>query len=154
MPTCKPGYIRRKAYSRRSRSRSRSNKRVKVRSTCIKDLGLPGHGPKLWDVKKGVLGKYGYRLKDLRHDRYKSLDKAVKSEGYATVVRQLNAVRNYTHRSQPINSGKYNRDLKYVQKTFGSRSRSRSRSRNKKRSRSRSRSRRSRRRTRTQRSKK
>ena len=128
--SCPKGQILRKAYTRRSRSGSR----VRVPATCIKDLGTIGHGEKLWTVKEGLLGKYGYHLHDLASKRHNALRKAVKNESYATVIRQLNAVRNYTHRSYPANSKKYGADIKWVQNnlkqySLSSRSRSRRRSR-------------------------
>ena len=119
--SCPRGMIRRKSYSRRSRS----GKRTRVKSACIRDLGKPGRGPKLWTVKKGVLGKYGYKLDKPAITRRNALKRAVKGESYATVIRQLNAVRNYTKLSQPQNSKKYTADMKYLQRTMRSRSRRR-----------------------------
>lgn len=121
--SCPRGMIRRKSYSRRSRS----GKRTRVKSACIRDLGKPGRGPKLWTVKKGVLGKYGYKLEKPAVTRRNALKRAVKGESYATVIRQLNAVRNYTKLSQPQNSKKYTADMKYLQRTMRSKSRRRSR---------------------------
>lgn len=139
--SCKSGQILRKSYSRRSRSGSG---RVRVKSTCIKDLGRPGHGPKLWSVTPGLLGKYGYHAHSSNKSRATSLKKAVRSAGYATTIRRLNAVKNYTSRSQPANSRIYAHDIKYVQDNLSNyskskRSRRSSSRRRRKRSRSRSR---------------
>ncbi len=128
---CPRGMIMRKGYTRKGRS---LGKRVRVAPVCIKDLGKPGKGPKLWTVRKGLLGRYGYKLDESALKRHKALTKAVRNESYATVIRQLNAVRNYTKLSQPANSRKYTADMRYVQNTLSRFSRSKSRKRSRRRS--------------------
>ena len=53
---CGKGYIRRRAYTRKSRS----GKRVRVTARCIKDRGLPGKGyqgkgPGIGKLREGEL---------------------------------------------------------------------------------------------------
>lgn len=133
---CPPGQIRRKGYSYKRRGKT-----VRVKSTCIKDVGLPGKGPKLWTVTPGLLRQYGYDLDVSAAKRHEALRKSVRHDGYATTIRRLNAIANYVHRSQPHNYTKYRGDMKWIQEHLRGYSlsarRRKSRSKSKKRRRSR-----------------
>lgn len=135
--SCPPGQIMRSGYTRRNR------KRTRVPPTCIKDLGAPGKGPKLWTVTPGLLGHYGYKLDESAQKRRAALKRSVMNDGYATTIRRLLAVSNWVHRSQPANYKKYRADMEWVESNLGGYSRTarRSKSRRRKRSKSRKRSR-------------
>lgn len=114
---CPKGQILRKGYcATRKRSGSRKKVTYCVKPTCIKDLGKPGKGPKLWSVTPGLLGKYGYTLKKLAEPRRKTLKRAVRAEGYNEIIKRLVAVSNYVKLSQPGNYRKYRGDIEWLKK--------------------------------------
>ena len=96
------------------------------KSTCVPDKGAPGKTPKSKQVlptpKKGLLAQYGYE--DVVHtkasSRHRSLKKAVGQESYATVVRQLNVVANYTKVSNPSFHALVKRDMRWLKKEYRS----------------------------------
>ena len=109
MPTCKRGHIRRngywkkgylrKAYTRKDKTKVKGAyvDRAWVPSTCIKDMGKPGKGPKILPPvgKELKLSRYGYSTKKTQMERRKSLVKASKSNNPLKVLRHLNLIRNY-----------------------------------------------------------
>lgn len=107
--TCKIGQIRRKAYTRKDG--------VRVKSTCIKDMGKPGKGKKLFSLKKGDLTKYGYHLKTKASTRHKALGKARKHIPYASLIRKLNALSILQKNTNPLYSSRAKSDMEYLQKT-------------------------------------
>jgi hypothetical protein len=118
---CPKGYILRKAYSRKSYT-NKSGVRVvgsKVPATCIKDRGLPGKGKKLFVLRKGTLGKHGYKTSFSANVRRAALRKAVKAESYAAVIRKLNAVSILQRRTNPKVYKIFRSDLSWVQKNLG-----------------------------------
>lgn len=132
---CPSGQIRRKGYSY-----VRDGKRVRVPSTCIKDRGKPGKGPKVIPpLKKGALEKFGYHTDESADKRHKALAKSVKKVGYAETIRRLNAVRVLNKNTNPSLSRLFTRDMHWVQDNMKSYSKSRSRSRRRSRSKSKSR---------------
>lgn len=155
--SCPPGQVRRKAYTRRSRSKS-GKKKVRVKSKCIKDRGLPGKGPKLFKVEHpGILTGFGYHTSELGSERRRAIEKAVKSKGYAEIFRALNNLRIWNKNVNPGIAEKATSDIEYLRshlcqyslsgcpatrrRSRRKRSRRRSRSPRRKRSRSRRRSR-------------
>lgn len=49
-----------------SYTRKKTNKKVSVNQTCVKDMGLPGKGEKLITMSEedvGLLTQYGYNFK-------------------------------------------------------------------------------------------
>lgn len=109
-PKCKKGEIRRKGYTRKDG--------VKVKSTCIKDRGLKGKGPKLFKLRKGTLSRHGYTLDKKAADRRKALDKAVKAEGHLAVIRKLNALSILQKNTNPVNSRKFKYDQQWVSRKY------------------------------------
>ena len=113
---CKRGYISRRSYRTKSK---RGRKSRKVKSSCVKSpKSRRGRGLKskrsIPFLKKGTLGKFGYKVSLSTEDRHAALRKAVASLGKATVDRKLNAIRVLTKNTQPANSKKYAADLKYT----------------------------------------
>jgi len=106
---CPRGTIRRKAY--------KTKRGVTVRSSCIKDRGLPGKGKRLFTLKKGELGKYGYSLKQAREKRRVALNKARKELSHATLVRKINALSILMKNTRPDYSRRARADVKWLGKT-------------------------------------
>jgi hypothetical protein len=105
---CPRGTIRRKAY--------KTKRGVTVRSSCIKDRGLPGKGKRLFTLKKGELGKYGYSLKQDREKRRVALNKARKELSHATLVRKINALAILMKNTRPDYSRRARADVKWLGK--------------------------------------
>ena len=106
---CPRGTIRRKGYT--------TKRGVTVRSSCIKDRGLPGKGKRLFTLKKGELGKYGYSLKQTREKRRIALEKARKEIPHATLVRKVNALAILMKNTHPKYSKRARADVKWLGKT-------------------------------------
>ena len=113
---CSRGEIRRKGYNFK-----RSNgTRVRVSSSCIKDRGAPGKGPRLIVIPKesrGLLEKYGYNLSESFEERIKALKKAMREEKPLTVLRRVNAIRTL-QKSNRTNYRKLDRDMKWIQEHY------------------------------------
>jgi hypothetical protein len=76
-------------------------------------------------LKKGELTKHGYNIKKSDVSRHRALNKAIKTSGgnqskkkTLSVMRKLNAVKTLTKRTQPKNSKKYSKDMKWIQKKY------------------------------------
>lgn len=114
---CPNGHIVRKSYTRKTKS----GKTVRVPATCVKDKGRKGKTPKsqrvLPKLKKGGLGKYGYsNVKNLAAGvRRKALEKGIKKEGYAPIVRRLNVIRTYNKNNLQLFKI-FDSDMKWIQR--------------------------------------
>ena len=106
--SCAKGMIRRKAYTRKNG--------IRVKSSCIKDMGKPGKSPKLFTLKKGGLSKYGYHISNSAEKRHKALKKASKHYSYATLVRKINALSILFKNTQPDLAKKAKQDVSWLQK--------------------------------------
>lgn len=104
---CPRGQILRRAYTKKSGKR--------VSASCIKDRGVPGKGKRLFTLRKGTLGKHGYKTSFTREERHTALRKAVKAESYAGVIRKLNAVSILQRRTNPKVYDILRSDMKWVQ---------------------------------------
>jgi len=124
-----PSRIRRKSYYRRSKS----GKRIRVKSTLVVDRGLKGHGPKILPVpEKGALGRYGYHgVKYMTEaKRHTALKRAIKAYGHRKVIGHLVLVANYSHRTDPAVYAIFKRDQEWVSgkyKQYKSKTRSKNR---------------------------
>ena len=87
---CPKGSISRKSYL--YRKKSLNDRKIKVRSSCVKSKGKRSHGlrPKrvLPSLKKGSLTKYGYHLSETAENRHKALRKAYNVYGYSTLIKK------------------------------------------------------------------
>ena len=120
---CPSGTIRRKAYTRKSYTRTNGTvvRGVHVKAGCVKDKGLPGKTKASRKVLpkpvKGALGKYGYA--NIKHmpatKRRTSLTNAVKTEGYAPIIRRLNLIANYNKNSDPKAHTVIRSDIAWIQ---------------------------------------
>lgn len=102
---CPDNYIKKSGYTTKNGT--------KVKSTCIKDLGLKGKGPKLFTLKKGTLLDYHYKNTNL--SRHRQLLKSARKTGKTTVIRKLNAVKILTKRTNPKASKVFSKDIFYLQ---------------------------------------
>jgi hypothetical protein len=90
-----------------------------VESRCIKNVGLPGKGPKLFGpLKKGELAKHGYTFRGTEAERHAALKKAVAEYGSTGVFRKLNAVAKLTKRASPKAANVFVKDREWVRKTI------------------------------------
>lgn len=111
---CPSGMIVRNAYT--------TKRGVHVPATCVPDKGAPGKTPASRKVlpkpKKGSLGKYGYA--NIKHtsaaSRRVALRVAVEKDGYATIIRRLNLLANYTKVSDPETHKIMRADIAWIQK--------------------------------------
>jgi hypothetical protein len=100
---CPKGKILRKGYT--------TKKGVKVKPTCVKDMGKPGKGKKLFTLKKGELGKFGYAIKNNQDTRRKKFT-------YASLVHKLNALSILFKNTAPQYYKKLRSDMKWVQNNY------------------------------------
>ena len=113
---CPRGKIRRVGYTRKDGT--------KVKSTCVRDTGLPGKTPASRKVLPkpvaGNLKKFGYG--DVKNTsaavRHAALLKGVKAAGYATIIRRVNLVANYNKRTSPRVHRIMRSDKKWMQKNL------------------------------------
>lgn len=139
---CPPGMISRKAYIRKYSTavrkqgftvRRRSTGRVYrvypkatgmyVESRCVKDLGLPGKGPRegkgVGPLRKGELKRYGYSFRRSEAQRHAALQEAIKHYGALGVYRKLDAVAKLTMRTIPSAARTFGQDRNWVRAHFG-----------------------------------
>ena len=112
---CGRRQILRKAYTRRDGTR--------VRATCVKNKGLPGKtiasAKVLPKLKVGKLTRYGYHADKSAKARLAALSKSVRGVGYATTIRRVVAIRNYSEHN-PRLLKIYETDIKNLQKKYRS----------------------------------
>jgi len=130
MATCKKGMILRKSYNRKPYTRkaytTKSGIRIKpvkvsgshVKRACIKDLGNPGKGKKLFTLGKGDLTSFGYTLKSNAVTRRSALKKSSKKFNKGKLVKKLNALSVLQKNTNPVLSNKARNDMKWVQKNL------------------------------------
>jgi hypothetical protein len=109
---CSNGKIERVGYIRKDK--------VKVKSTCIKDQGKPGKGPKLItmpDYDVGLLSDYGYSLKESHEKRIKAIRKSMKEHSELKILRHINALRTL-HKSHENLFNKLDKDMKWIQNDY------------------------------------
>ncbi len=105
---CEKGQIKRKSYTKKNGT--------KVKSTCIKDLGLPGKGPVILPkLQQGTLTQFGYSSKNSDIKRHNSLKKAVAKYTKSAVIHKLNAITTLNKNTNPTLSGVYKSDMAWVQ---------------------------------------
>lgn len=124
MSSKKSGTVRRKgswvaAYTREDGTRVKGHYR---KSTTIRDTGERGRTPKnrrvLPELQRGTLGAFGYS--DIKNktavQRHRALGKAVRSEGYAPVIRKLTAISNYNRNTNPRVRELIERDKRWMRR--------------------------------------
>ena len=117
------GYIRRAAYTRKTKS----GKRVHVPAGLIKNVGRPGKGyrgpnggPGIGPLREGELSQFGYAnvVKKSAKTRRSALKKAVKKYGSLSVRRKLQAVATYTKSTSPAASKVFKSDIAWIKRTL------------------------------------
>jgi hypothetical protein len=121
--TCPAGKIARKGYSATRRRTGILNKLLKrgttyrVKATCVKDTGAPGHGVAvIGPLRKGDLKSVGYDATVRAATRHGALAKAVAKFGRLSTLRKLNAIATLTKRTAPSRSQTYKTDSNWVKK--------------------------------------
>ena len=110
--SCPKGMIRRSSYKKKSG--------VAVKSTCIKDMGKPGKGPKLIVMPAedvGLLSDYGYSLKKPHEERVKALKKSLKKHDKLKILRHINALRTLNKSNETMYK-KLDKDMKWIQSHY------------------------------------
>ena len=119
---CKPGEIKRKAYTRKAYIRADGTrvKATKVKAGCIPDRGTPGKGKKLLKtpLKRGELVQFGYAASELAGDRRKALAKAIALYGATSVFRKVNLLATFNKNTNPTVSRKFKADANWISKTY------------------------------------
>jgi hypothetical protein len=117
------GYIRRAAYTRKTKS----GKRVHVPAALIKNVGRPGKGykgpdgrPGIGPLREGELSQFGYAnvVKKSAKTRRVALKKAVARYGSLSVRRKLQAVATYTKYTSPRASKVFKSDIAWIKRTL------------------------------------
>ena len=105
---CEKGQIMRKSYTTKNGT--------KVKSTCIKDLGLPGKGPVILPkLQQGTLTQFGYSSKNSDIKRHNSLKKAINKYTKSAVIHKLSAISTLNKNTNPALSELYKSDITWVQ---------------------------------------
>ena len=121
---CPSGKIHRKGYTATRKSKSLLGRMLKrgttyrVKSTCVKDVGKPGKGKKLFTLKKGELTELGYSTSESADTRHAALAKAVGKYGRLSTFRKLNAASTLTKNTLPTKSKTMKTDRDWVKKTY------------------------------------
>ena len=83
------------------------------------DLGKPGKGPRLIEIKeKGALRRHGYSVKKSEEARHRALAKAIKEYGALSVYRKLNAQYVFRKRYDPRTAAIFKSDAEWVRGNF------------------------------------
>ena len=91
-----------------------------VESRCVKNLGMPGKGPKaIGPLRKGELAKHGYSFRTGEESRHRALRHAVAEFGALGVYRKLDAVAKLTERTIPEAAKVYEKDRNWVRSKLG-----------------------------------
>jgi hypothetical protein len=122
---CKKGEILRKGSVKKSYSRKTSSgkkvsvKQSRIPSTCVKDVGEPGKGPKILPPLGDEihLSKYGYSLKESKQSRQQSLKKASKKHGTLKVLKRTNLIANYSQWNED-NYKKLRKDVEFLKDEY------------------------------------
>jgi len=112
------GYNRKTKTGKVVRVRPRTQT-VRVKSSCIKDLGKKGKGsPRIGPLRKGDLKKYGYSYKLPETRRHAALKSAVREYGPLGVYHKLNAVAKLTSSSAPSAYSAFSKDRNWIRSHY------------------------------------
>lgn len=120
--SCGRGQIQRAGYFRKAYTRTDGTRVAStyVQPSCIKDRGNKGKGPKLFTLKKGVLGQYGYEdIKNMTADaRHKALGRAVRANNGLEIFQRVNALAILNKNTNPSMATLARRDANWIKKEF------------------------------------
>ena len=103
-------------YKRKAHYRTVNGKVIRVKAS---KTTTPYTGPKIGPLRKGTLGKYGYKAYASDAVRRKALRSAVKAYGALSVFRKLGSVMTLQKRRSPELSAIYRANRNYVGKLAG-----------------------------------
>jgi hypothetical protein len=113
---CKYGFIRRHAYIS-----SRSGKKIKVKSSCIKEQGKEGSGRNrsrklkvIPVLRKGSME--GYSTKSPLKTRHSALKRTLRKYGFSSTIKKLNVLNVYNKTRNPKVSKTAIKDMNYIRK--------------------------------------
>ena len=112
------GYIivRRRGYTAR---RGKTVYRVRPTVYRKKDVGAPGRGPRVIEIRrKGALRQLGYSIHAPTDERRRALRKAVEKYGPTTVFRMLMAQAVFRKRTDHLEP-KFREDAEWVKRQYG-----------------------------------
>lgn len=115
--SCPKGQIKRKAYTRKTKT----GKTVHVKAKCIKGRGKnpSKKGPKLIPpLRRGELKAFGYATNLPANKRHAALAKALEKYPALSVFRKLNAVQVLTRNTAPKSSAVFGQDKAWVKKHY------------------------------------
>ena len=102
---CPTGKIMRHAYTRVVNKKNGTRKLVRVKASCVKDMGKPGTlapgAPTIGPLKKGELSRFGYSYKNPEQVRRRAIAVAIKQLGSLNLYRKLDAVAKLTALTSP-----------------------------------------------------
>jgi hypothetical protein len=112
---------RRKSYTRKDGTKVRGSNigPSRMSSTCIKDIGKPGHGPYILpkldpDVS---LSRQGYHLSQSAPERHKALKRASKKYSTLGVLKRVNLIGNYS-KANKSNYKKLRDDVEFMKRQY------------------------------------
>jgi hypothetical protein len=121
---CPRGSIRRSAYTKKAYVK-KSGIRVKksiVPARCIKSRGSGRRNRVITNLQKGQLSQFGYKnVKSMKTEkRHKSLEKAIRKQGYLPIIKKLNAVYVLSKNTDKLSAGVFKKDQQWVSKKYKS----------------------------------
>lgn len=121
LSNCPFGTINRTGYTRKSYTRKDGTrvKGTRVSSGCIRDIGKPGKGKRLFTLKKGMLTKYGYSTSDIQEKRRGALIKAMKDNTTGYIWKRLNAIEILNRNTNPDTASKIKSDMDWMRAKYG-----------------------------------
>ena len=120
---CPRGEIEKIAHTRKAYTKNNGTKvkKTTVSAVCIKDLGKPGKGPNVIELKnEHELSEAGYHdVKNLsKNKRRKALEKVIKKHGAVYVIRSLIGRANLNIRTDPKAHKIFKEDQEWVSKKY------------------------------------
>jgi len=115
---CPVGKIMRHSYTRVVNKKNGTRKLVRVKATCVKDMGKPGKlapgAPSIGPLKKGELSRFGYSYKNPEQVRRRAIAVAIKELGSLNLYRKLDAVAKLTTLTSPKASQTFASDRDWI----------------------------------------
>lgn len=99
----------------------RKGKLISVGPTPIRNLGLPGKGPRVIPVRKtGALTRFGYSVSSPASKRHRALTAAIRrgKQSPLSVFRRLQAIATLSKRTMPMYARLYLKNRNWVRSKF------------------------------------
>lgn len=115
---CPTSKIMRHGYTRVVNKKNGTRKLVRIKPTCVKDMGKPGTlapgAPTIGPLKKGELSRFGYSYKNPEQVRRRTIAVAIKELGSLNLYRKLDAVAKLTKLTSPKASQTFASDRDWI----------------------------------------